>query len=146
MRSSPCSAFSDKPTAEMPSTGSVIPLVAKLFQHRVKNHALIGECVRKNATQAVRKSPRGAFGAPLPLLQRPSLRAAHAANGRRHSACFTTWRSFASPATPSRTTRRSRCDAHTTLALDLPIQLMALAPGRPHPHEWTFVDSSHCVS
>ena len=40
-----------------------IRLVAKLFEHRAKFRAPIGKCARKNATQAVRKNVRGAFGA-----------------------------------------------------------------------------------
>ena len=40
-----------------------IRLVAKLFEHCAKFRAPIGKCARKNATQAVRKNVRGAFGA-----------------------------------------------------------------------------------
>ena len=41
----------------------ILRLVAKLFEHRAKFRAPIGKCARKNATQAVRKNERGAFGA-----------------------------------------------------------------------------------
>ena len=42
---------------------NIIRLVAKLFEHRAKNRALIGKCARENATPSERKNVRGAEGA-----------------------------------------------------------------------------------